>query len=91
MALIKCSECAKYVSDKNPTCSRCKTPIAKSNPVANKDKDNGSKWETAGLFMAATGAATFLIGGGFNTAGVVMTVSGLVVYGSGKFLIGKYI
>lgn len=89
MALIKCSECAKYVSDKSSVCSRCKAPISKSRPAANNDI--GSKWETVGLFMAATGAVTFLIGGGLNAAGVVMTVSGLIVYGSGKFLIGKYI
>lgn len=88
MALIKCVECAKYVSDKASVCSRCKAPIGKNHPMAKPDIS--SKWETVGLFMALTGAATFLLGG-HNVAGVVMAVAGLIVYGAGKFLIGKHI
>lgn len=87
MALIKCSECAKYVSDKNSVCSHCKKPIAKSHFM----ESQSSKWESVGLFMAATGGLTFLFAEPPNITGIIMAVSGLIVYGAGKFLIGKYI
>lgn len=87
MALIKCSECAKYVSDKNPVCTRCNTPIARS---TNTPKAlEASKWESAGLFMASTGALALFV---FKPPiGIIMVLSGLIVYGAGRFLIGKYL
>ena len=89
MALIKCIECAKYVSDKESACPHCKTSIGKSHPMINKDI--GSKWEAVGLFMASTGALTFLLPELSDAPSIIMVVSGLIVYGFGKFLIGKYI
>lgn len=87
MALVKCSECAKYVSDKNPVCSRCNTPVAKSRSTAREHE--GSKWESVGLFMASTGAVAIFI---FKPSiGLTMVLSGLVVYGAGRFVIGKYL
>lgn len=87
MALIKCSECAKYVSDKNPICTRCKTPIAKS--VGTRKEHEASRWESAGLFMASTGAVALFL---FKPPiGITMVLSGLVVYAAGRYLIGKYL
>ncbi len=87
MALIKCSECAKYVSDKSRVCTRCKAPLVKGDPAANQHE--GPKWESAGLFMASTGALALFF---FKPPiGLIMVLSGLIVYGVGKFLIGKHI
>lgn len=89
MALIKCKECSKYIQDKATECPHCKTSNVKNK--SSKDKGPGSKWESIGLFMLLSGGLTFLFAEPPNAAGLVMTVSGLIVYGFGKFIIGKYI
>jgi hypothetical protein len=59
MALIKCSECGKDVSDKAFSCPNCGNPLAnnpikistdKNNPIQNEPQIVSKKWKKTKLF-----------------------------------------
>ena len=64
MALIKCPDCDKEISDKAPTCSHCGCPMKESQPVDVIDKNAGGLMGKPGTGTHAlnVGCLTFIIG-----------------------------
>lgn len=56
MALIKCKECGKEISDKSDKCPHCGAPL---DPTAESLKSLGSGMQSLGV--GCSGCATFLI------------------------------
>lgn len=82
MALVKCRECGKEISDKALACPSCGAPMA---VVAEGDSGHssraGAKWEGLG-FVLIVGGLIWLLGGG-HWGGIFMMV-GFVL-----FLVGR--
>lgn len=90
MAIIKCTECGKEISDKAPACLGCGAPIlnAASVSVVNSAPIRvvraGFRWEAIG--------ATILIGGlllsivGVTGVGGVAMLVGFIVFMVGRFI-----
>lgn len=76
MALIKCSECGKEVSDKAATCPQCGNPLGKENPsTVVTIQQTYKKWK-----------ATKLIGIGLIVIGILSINANEVVAGMLMFL-----
>lgn len=95
MALIKCSECGRDVSDKASTCPTCGNPIATAKDVAASGTSIITTQATArkykGQMLAGVGlcglGAVFLVSGdsGMIGFGTLLFVGGLLVYGGARF------
>lgn len=91
MALIKCRECAKEVSDKAATCPGCGAPIGyvasapqTAAPVA--VKRTGGKWEAAGTVLVIAGLLPVMFASPpLSTIGSIAFVVGLAVFVIGRF------
>lgn len=80
MALIKCPECGKEISDKTLSCPNCGSPINEQKPVVVR-KDYKSKAKT----YMITGIIIFLISGVINIAatGFIVGLKAQYVMGNG--------
>ena len=63
MALIKCSECGKEISDQASACPNCGVPLPKPKKEKTKSDTQGLS-ENKGLFLAALVGLAAIIGGG---------------------------
>jgi DNA-directed RNA polymerase subunit RPC12/RpoP len=90
MALIKCSECGKEVSDKATSCPNCGAPIAAKEAVTLDPKSHakvtrtGAKWEGIGFALILIGIITAIAANG--ALGGILAFAGFVVFIIGRFL-----
>jgi predicted cobalt transporter CbtA len=92
MALIRCEECGKEVSEKAVACPGCGAPIAAAPPhqpsATSSDARvrvtrTGGKWEAIGFLLIMGGVVT---GMGFSfRLGMLAAIVGLVVFIVGRF------
>jgi uncharacterized OB-fold protein len=89
VALIKCGECGREVSDKATTCVGCGVPLTAAE-VSSRGRDarttvtrRGGKWEAAGTVLVIVGLI-FYITTGEAFGGIAMLV-GFVVFIIGRF------
>ena len=89
MALIKCEDCGREVSDKAAACPQCGAPIAVQEPVSIDPQTHarvtrtGAKWEGIGFLLIAGGVITLIAGAG-ALGGIAIAV-GFVVFLVGRF------
>jgi len=83
MALIKCPDCGKEVSQSAPACVGCGRVI-----TTQTVRREGAKYELMGFFLIilSTGGCSMAIvsDAGYGIAGVVLFVVGLVVFTYGR-------
>ena len=89
MALVKCGECGKEISDKAATCPGCGAPMTSA--AAKKAKGTvarkGGKFEAAGFLLIAIGIVTAMAAEGTAvTVGVALAAVGFVVFIMGRFM-----
>ncbi|QSX32168.1 zinc ribbon domain-containing protein [Shewanella avicenniae] len=85
VALIKCSECGRDISDKAMACPGCGWPLpnaVNANPV--RVKRSGAKWEFGGFILICSAIVAAIAGS--NHFAVLAGFSGLVI-----FIIGRII
>jgi DNA-directed RNA polymerase subunit RPC12/RpoP len=87
MALIKCSECGREVSDKAVACPSCGSPIAAPSVPQSKSHvrvtRTGARWEGIGFVLIVVGIVVGMAG---NPAlGWPIGIAGLVVFIVGRF------
>ncbi len=91
MALIKCSECGKDVSDKAATCPSCGAPLLAA-ADARVTVDNppvrvvraGWRWEAIGALLVIGGLIAAIAGvGGF---GWLVLIIGFAIFMIGRFI-----
>jgi len=84
MALVKCTECGKEVSDKAAACPGCGAPIAPvATPQVARVARQGGKWEAAGFVLIVIG---IVLGIAIDPRlGWLAGVVGLVVFIVGRF------
>ncbi len=92
MALIKCPECGKDVSEKATACPGCGAPPLGSSGRASDDRDNtsvrvvraGWRWEAIGALLVIGGLIAAIAGaGGF---GWLVLIVGFVIFMIGRFI-----
>lgn len=84
MALIKCPECGKEISDRAISCPACGRPIVQATPI----EITGKKWKRLQLLCALAilsgiiicGFGTTLEGSGVLFFGAFLSIGGLVGY-----------
>ena len=89
MALIKCSECGKEVSDKATACPNCGAPP--SSGQARQRRDNppvrvvraGWRWEAIGALLVIGGLIAGVAGASF---GWLVLAVGFVIFIFGRFI-----
>lgn len=93
MALIKCSECGKDISDRAGACPGCGAPVSGSAATAPSSKavTNSVRVERAGFKWEAIGFVLILVAifAGIGGAGGFAWVLGLI--GFVVFIIGRFI
>lgn len=82
MALIKCIECGKEISDKASACPSCGVPVAGNSQVHVRVTRTGAKWEGIGFVMVAVGLVSMLAGAAW---GLPLFLTGFVVFLIGRF------
>ena len=90
MALIKCSECGKDVSDKATACPNCGAPPA-GNGRTRQRRDNapvrvvraGWRWEAIGALLVIGGLIAGVAGASF---GWLVLAVGFVIFIFGRFI-----
>ena len=90
MALIKCPDCEKEVSDAAPYCPNCGRPIAAiPAPVPSvqrtvvETKRKGGAFEAVGFILIVIGIGGCIVGGGWG--GAFMFI-GFVIFLIGRFM-----
>jgi DNA-directed RNA polymerase subunit RPC12/RpoP len=87
MALIKCSECGKAVSDKAVACPSCGAPLlaaATANKTPVRVVRAGWRWEAIGALLVIGGLIAAIAGaGGF---GWFVLIVGFVIFMIGRFV-----
>jgi len=91
MALIKCAECGKEVSDKAAACPGCGAPIAAVSPPQvslapashARVTRTGAKWEGIGFVLIVIGIVVGMAAS--PTLGWVAALAGVVVFIVGRF------
>ena len=98
MALIKCGECGKEISDRAAACPGCGAPIAApaaqaapSAPPQTNSKVRveraGFRWELAGFVVILVAIVVGIAGGGVGVAFAgVLGFAGFVVFMIGRFI-----
>jgi len=93
MALIKCSECGKEISDRAGVCPGCGAPVGggaatpRSSEAVTRSvrvERAGFKWEAIGVVLILV-AIVSSIAGAVNFAGVLGFI-GFIVYMVGRFI-----
>lgn len=94
MALIKCVECGKEISDKAAACLGCGAPIAGAtpptisiNPTSHANVTRtGAKWEGAGFILIILGLLFGMVASRpLSTLGGIAAVIGFIVFIVGRF------
>lgn len=92
MALIKCGECGREVSDKAAACVGCGAPlgaaVAAPSPAASPVPvtRRGGKWEAAGTILVIAGVLSVMFASPpITSLGALAFVIGLVVFIIGRF------
>ncbi len=91
MALIKCSECGKDISDKAESCLSCGNPINKQSPVVEtiEIERTSKKWKKKSLWgVAFIIAGLMFLGSKFWGLGILLMVLGfgkLIISGIGSW------
>ncbi len=89
MALIKCSECGKEVSDKAPACPNCGAPIGSDRSPQRRDKipvrvvRAGWRWEAIGALLVIGGLIAGVAGA---SSGWLVLIVGFVIFIIGRFI-----
>ncbi len=89
MALIKCSECGKEVSEKAATCPNCGAPIASGQEISIDPKSHarvtrtGAKWEGIGFILILLGIIIAIAANGI--LGGIIAFAGFVIFIIGRF------
>jgi hypothetical protein len=91
MALIKCSECGKNVSDKATACPGCGAPLLGNSGRASHRQDNspvrvvraGWRWEAIGALLVIGGLIAAIAGAAF---GWLVLIVGFVTFIIGRFI-----
>lgn len=93
MALTKCSECGREVSDKAAACLGCGAPIAPERGISLDSSAHasvtrtGAKWEGLGFILIIAGMLAAMASDGIvGTVGGVSVAAGFVVFLIGRFL-----
>lgn len=77
MAMTKCAECGKEISDQAVACPGCGAPVQGVAPVARA----GAKYEATGFVLISIGLVAMLAGASW---GIVMLLTGFVVFVIGR-------
>lgn len=90
MALIKCRECSREISDKAAACPGCGAPNGASNGTNASThvtaKRAGGKWEGIGFILIVIGMVVAMAADGpVATIGGFAIVAGLVTFIFGRF------
>ena len=94
MALIKCKECGKEVSDKAASCPNCGAPISDNITVNLKSGSKvkltrpGLKWEAIGFVLIAISIfqiTASIISKDNSPVGGIMLLIGLIIFTIGRF------
>ncbi len=88
MAMIKCSDCGKDISDKAATCPGCGAPINEVPLKIQKDhpqmvKRSGGTWEGIGFLLIVGGMISGIAGS--TEIGSLVMVGGFLVFLVGRF------
>ncbi len=94
MALIKCSECGKEVSDKAAACPGCGAPLTALPTAVSIDPSShahvtrtGAKWEGLGFVLVLVGMVVGIAASPpISTIGGIAAAIGIVVFIIGRFL-----
>lgn len=82
MALIKCGECGKEISDRATACPACGAPVGVPQAAAVTTTRAGGKWEGWGFVMIVAGLIATMSG---TSWGVALLMAGFVVFLVGRF------
>lgn len=96
MALTKCSECGREVSDKAAACVGCGAPLSSvseskattlaAEPAQVQVTRKGGKWEAIGTVLVVVGVLSVMFATPpISTLGALAVVTGLVVFVVGRF------
>jgi hypothetical protein len=91
MALVKCGECGKEISDKAAACPGCGAPTAPVSAVSNTAPSvavtrSGGKWEAVGTILIVAGVLSVMFASPpISTFGSLAFVVGLIVFVIGRF------
>lgn len=86
MALVRCKECGKEISDKASACPSCGAPMAGDSTVHVRVTRTGAKWEGLGFVLIAAGLVSMLTGNAIaSMVGTLMLFVGFVVFLIGRF------
>jgi hypothetical protein len=89
MALIKCSECGKEVSDRASACPNCGAPPSGVNPRQRRDNTPvrvvraGWRWEAIGALLVIGGLIAGIAGA---SSGWLILIIGLVIFIFGRII-----
>jgi len=85
MALIKCPDCGKEISDKSEVCIHCGCPIKKKDqPVKSEIIQSNNKTSSTYLKYKKKKNAVLAVWGVLSLIGIVLAVVGFVTYKSGS-------
>lgn len=86
MALVKCSECGKQVSELASACPGCGAPIRSDATVHVKVTRTGAKFEGVGFGLIVLGMFALMADHPvISTLGTLAMLSGFVVFIIGRF------
>ena len=93
MALIKCPDCGKDISDAAPTCIGCGRQMKATESVAvEKTERTGGRYEMIGFLIILASMGSCSVGAASSTGGggwVGLSVAGFIV-GFIVFLVGRF-
>jgi zinc-ribbon domain len=85
MALIKCAECGKEVSDKAVSCPACGNPLAAHITTVQLTSKRWKKFTLAGVAFFIIGLFLLPMGGGYSGLGVFLWFVAFILFLIGKF------
>jgi hypothetical protein len=95
VALIKCPECGREVSDQAPACVGCGVPLTSASHAAPSPPPHvapvavtrrGGKWEALGTVLVIAGVLSAMFASPpVSTLGALAFVVGLIVFVIGRF------
>ena len=86
MALIKCGECGKEISDKAASCPGCGAPSVPGRAVPVNVTRAGGKWEGWGFSLIVGGMLTAMVAEPpVSSVGGVAMLAGFAVFIIGRF------
>ena len=83
MALVKCSDCGRDVSNNAPNCPHCGRPMAAFSRKAVQTRRKGGKYEGVGFLLILVGIGACFASG---VLGGVLILAGFVLFLIGRFM-----